>query len=353
MSVKQLPIPSHYDPKTVADVRRVEYYSIFLAAREWVKQFGVKPAATDKYRIAVMPIDMQISFCIPGYELFVGGRSGNGAVEDSARFCEFVYRNLQFLSAIFPTMDTHFLIQIFFTIFWINDKGEHPAPNVTMITYDDVVQGTWKPNPAVANAIAGGNYPALVRYAEHYTKKLTDGGKYALMIWDFHTMLTGIGHALVPAVDEAIFFHNSARTVQTGTEIKGGNPLTENYSVLRPEVLDSYDGRPVAQKNAAFFKKLMEFDAIVIPGQAKSHCVAWTIDDLLNEILAQDPKLARKVYLLEDCTSAVVIRDPSGNIIPGLDFTPMADDAFNRFADAGMNVVKSTDPIESWPGVRL
>ena len=74
--------------------------------------------------------------------------------------------------------------------------------------------------------------------------------------------------------------------------------------------------------------------------------MAWTIADLLNEINAADPTLAKKVYLLEDCTSPVVI--------PGvIDFTDQANEAFQRFADAGMNIVKSTDPIEDWPGLNL
>ena len=47
---------------------------------------------------------------------------------------------------------------------------------------------------------------------------------------------------------------------------------------------------------------------------------------------------------MEDLTSPVVV--------PGvIDFTDQADAAFERFRQAGMNVVRSTDPIESWPGV--
>jgi nicotinamidase-related amidase len=136
-----------------------------------------------------------------------------------------------------------------------------------------------------------------------------------------------------------------ARHSQTGFEIKGGNPLTENYSVLRPEVLEGPDGRSIAQKNTRFIKKLLDFDVIAIGGQAKSHCVAWTIDDLLTEIVAQDPALARKVYLLEDCTSPVVV--------PGvIDFTDQANAAFERFAKAGMHIVKSTEAMEQWPDVK-
>ena len=37
-------------------------------------------------------VDVQNTFCIPGYELFVGGQSGNGAVEDNMRLCQFIYR---------------------------------------------------------------------------------------------------------------------------------------------------------------------------------------------------------------------------------------------------------------------
>ena len=77
---------------------------------------------------------------------------------------------------------------------------------------------------------------------------------------------------------------------------------------------------------------------MIIAGQAKSHCVAWTIDNLLTEIEKIDPNLAKNIYLLEDCMSPVVI--------PGvIDFTAQADTAFQKFADAGINIIKSTDNL--------
>ncbi len=338
-----LPVPPHFDPKKAESVWRVDYLKIAAAAEAWAMANGVTPAARDKMRIALMVIDAQNTFCLPDFELFVGGRSGKGAIEDNVRLAEFIYRNLGVLTEIDPTMDTHTAMQIFHPLFWVNDEGRHPAP-ATMISLADVQSGKWKVNPGVAASIAKGNYMGLARYALHYVKKLTDGGKYPLMVWPYHAMLGGIGHSIVSVLEEAMFFHNVARLSQTGFEIKGGNPLTENYSVLRPEVLDDTEGRPIAQKNTRFIKKLMDFDVVVIAGQAKSHCVAWTIDDLLNEIMAKDPALAKKVYLLEDCTSPVVI--------PGvIDFTDMADAAFERFAKAGMHIVRSTDPIENWPDI--
>lgn len=342
----QLPIPAHFNPRQVGEVWRVLYQDRAAEAKTWAKYHKIQPAAQDKTRICLMAIDVQNTFCIPKFELFVGGRSGTGAVSDNVRLCEFIYRNLGVISSIAPTMDTHTAMQIFHPIFWVNDAGEHPAPAATMITLEDVEKGLWKVNPAVAYSLAGGNYLLLHKYALHYVQKLSQDGKYPLTIWPYHSMLGGIGHALVSAVEEAIFFHNIARHSQTMFEIKGGNPLTENYSVLRPEVLQGPDGRAIAQKNTRFIQKLLDFDVVIIAGQAKSHCVAWTIDDLLTEIMANDPSLAKKVYLLEDCTSPVVV--------PGLiDFTDQADAAFQRFARAGMKLVKSTQPIEDWPDIVL
>ena len=334
----QLPTPDYFDTKKVSEVWRVPYQERAAEAKEWAEKYSIQPAASDKNRICLLIIDAQNTFCLPEFELFVGGRSGSGAVDDNLRLCEFIYRNLNEITTIAPTMDTHTAMQIFHPIFWIDEAGEHPLPAATLITLEDVQQGIWKVNPAVAHSIAAGNYSALQKHALHYVQKLSEDGKYPLTIWPYHSMLGGIGHALVSAVEEAIFFHSIARNSQAIFEIKGANPLTENYSVLRPEVLDGPDGNSIAQKNASFIDKLLGFDAIIIAGQAKSHCVAWTIDDLLTEILARDSNLAKKVYLLEDCTSPVVV--------PGVvDFTEQADAAFQRFAAAGMNVVKSTQLI--------
>ncbi|NET35161.1 MAG: isochorismatase [Cyanothece sp. SIO1E1] len=340
--LKPLPIPAHFDPEQVCEVWRVPYQERALEAKNWAQQHGLQPAAKDEIRICLLAIDVQNTFCLPEFELFVGGRSGMGAVEDNVRLCKFIYRNLGVITEIVPTLDTHTATQIFHANFWVNAAGEHPAP-MTMITLADVQQAVWQVNPAIAYSLALENYAALQAFALHYVKRLNDEGKYPLTIWPYHSMLGGIGHTLVPAMEEACFFHTIARHSQTHFEIKGSNPLTENYSVLRPEVLDGPEGDSIAQKNTGLIQRLLEFDVIIIAGQAKSHCVAWTIDDLRNEIQRQDPSLAKKVYLLEDCTSAVVV--------PGVvDFTDQADAAFQRFAAAGMQLVKSEEAIANWPG---
>ncbi len=328
----QLPIPPHFNPAKVGEIWRVPYQQRSTEAEAWAKQHDIKPASQDKSRVCLLLIDVQNTFCIPDFELFVGGKSGKGAVEDNVRLCQFIYRNLSEITTIVPTMDTHTAMQIFHPVFWVNSAGEHPIPSATNIVPDDIDNGNWQVNPAISFSL-GYDYEFLEKYAYHYVTKLTDNGKYPLTVWSYHSMLGGIGHALVSAVEEAIFFHSIARNSQAQFEIKGNNPLTENYSVLSPEVLQSFDNRAIAEKNSRLIKQLLNFDRVIIAGQAKSHCVAWTIDDLLTDIKQIDINLAKKIYLLEDCTSPVVI--------PGVvDYTEQADAAFKRFADAGMRVIK-------------
>ena len=351
----ELPLPPHVDLDAAGSVWRVPYQELAEAAADWRTRHGLRPVSEDRRIISLIAVDVQNTFCIPGYELYVGGRSGTGAVDDNRRLCAFIYRNLGRLTRIVPTMDTHRAMQIFHGVFLIDAEGRHPPP-YTIVTAEDVAAGRWRVNPQVASEVArilAAEDPAagrrvdaayLQRHLEHYTRSLAESGKYALTVWPYHSMLGGIGHALVPAVEAAIFFHAIARSSQPDVRIKGNHPLTEHYSVMGPEVARGPDGRRLAGRSGAFLALARESRAVIIAGQAKSHCVAWTIDDLLAELSAHDASLVEKVYLLEDCSSPVVV--------PGvIDYTDAADAAFRRFADAGMHVVRSTEPMAQWPGL--
>ena len=339
MTRVDLPIPPHFSSGATDKIYRVPYQERAAQAAAWAKHHGLKSAAGDRFRVALLAVDVQNTFCMPDFELFVAGRSGRGAVEDSRRLCEFIYRNLDVITQIIPTMDTHQAMQIFHAIYLVNNRGEHPPP-FTQVSVKDIEGGRWVPDPEVARALnidPGEGRQHLL----HYTGALQKTGKYDLSIWPYHSMLGGIGHALVPAVEEAIFFHTIARYSPADFRIKGQYPVTEHYSVLGPEVTTDVQGRQIARKDQDLIDRLWTFDAVIIAGQAKSHCVAWTIEDLLREALEKDPRLARKVYLLEDCTSPVVV--------PGvIDYSDAADAAYKRFAAAGMHVVRSTESITHW-----
>ena len=344
----ELALPPHYDAKAAKDFQYdiLDGFVLQRWADEWRVENNLKPVGADKAIIHLLIIDAQADFSFPQGSLFVGGRSGNGATDDNDRLARFIYRNLNIISQITPTMDTHLPFQIFYPTAHLKKDGTHPAP-FTLIGYDEYAKGDYTADPAFAKQI-GADQLWLTRQFIHYTRELEKNGKYKLAIWPYHCLLGASGHKLAGVIEEARLFHSFARGAENRPEIKGGNPLTEHYSIFKPEVLTLWDGRiiPGAQKNKLLIEKLLKSDAVVIAGQAKSHCLAWTIADLLDEIAAVDPNLAKKVYLLEDCTSSVVV--------PGvIDYTDEADKAFEKFADAGMNIVRSDEPIAQWPGIRL
>jgi nicotinamidase-related amidase len=337
----ELPLPPHADPSSVGSIWKVDYETRSRDGVAWAETHAIEPASTDTERVCLLCVDVQNTFCTPGFELFVAGRSGTGALDDSARLVDFLYRNLGVVTELVVTMDTHQAFQIFHAPLLIDSGGRHPDP-FTLVTMEDVASGRWRVDPEAA-AVLGLEAAVAETHLLTYVSALEAGGKYDLTVWPFHALLGGIGHALVSAVEEAIFFHAIARRAQTRFELKGRNPLTEHYSALGPEVERGAEGELLGRRNEELVAHLLDFDAVVVAGQAKSHCVAWTVEDLLGRPDARELAIAERLYLLDDCTSPVVV--------PGaVDYTDEADAAFARFAAAGAHVVRSTEPVASWPG---
>jgi nicotinamidase-related amidase len=347
--VQALPVPEFYD---AGHARRWGYRpeqaTLLERASAWRATHRLGPAGGDARKIVLLVIDAQKDFCFPEGSLFVGGRSGTGAMDDSDRLARFIYRELGRLSEIICTLDSHDPFQIFFPSFWLDRAGAPPAAH-REITTDDIRRGDVQPNPAVADWLRGGDLAWLRREVEHYCAELERAGKYRLYLWPPHCLTGSDGHALAGVIHEARLFHAFARGARNGVELKGSHPLTENYSALSPEVLTRFDGLPLAARNAALTETLLAADTLVVAGQAASHCVKSTLEDLLREIAARDSRLAQRVYILRDCMSSVAVPDPAKPGACLVDFTPQAEAALARFADAGMHLVDSTTDMATWP----
>lgn len=339
----ELPIPDHYDPNHAVDadygVKSIDHLQ--RQAETWRNEHNLSSVAGDRQRVHLLIIDDQVDFSFPDGALYVSGRSGQGAMDAHHNLVRFIYRNLHRISQITCTLDTHLPYQIFFTSAHLKEDGSHPDPH-TVISAADYHAGTYRPNPAMAMQL-GVDPVWLHRQFTFYCEQLEKSGKYQLYLWPYHCLLGSRGHRLAGVVEEARLFHSFARGAENRPEIKGGNPLTEHYSIFAPEVTTCWDGQsiPGAQRNTRLLKTLFEADQIILAGLASSHCVKESIADLLGQIQQQDPKLAQKVYILRDCTAAVVVPG-------GMDFTDDAERALQKFQDAGMHLVRSTTPMDEW-----
>ena len=344
------PLPSFYDAAHAGQWSyRPDEAALVEQAYEYSRTNGIRPSGSDTRKVHLLLIDLQKDFCFPEGTLFVGGRSGRGAIEDNDRIARFIYGNMDVISNVTVTLDTHYPFQIFSPSFWV-DAADRPLTAHTTITTSQIREGSVRPNPAVASWVSDGDYAWLVAQVTHYCRELEKSGKYTLYLWPPHCLLGSEGHTLAGVIQEARIFHAYVRHAPALAEVKGGSILTENYSVFAPEVATRHDRRGlIGQRNGRFLDTLLRSDYVIIAGQAASHCVKSTIEDLLHEIMPRNPLHVSKVYILEDCMSAVAV--PSQNH-PGefiADFTPEAEAALQRFRDAGMHVVRSTEPVESWP----
>ena len=203
----ELPLPPHWDPARVEEVWRVDYEERATEAQKWGRSTESAPRPADRRRVALLLVDLQNTFCTPGFELFVPG-----APDDNRRLCEFVYRNLGAITQIIPTLDTHKAMQVFHAAWLVDAEGRHPSP-YTVVSAEDVESGVWwAADPAEQQALLS------------YVRALEAKGRYQLTIWPYHAMLGGIGHALVSAVEEAVFFHGDRPVVVARLPGQGRRP---------------------------------------------------------------------------------------------------------------------------------
>jgi len=320
-----LPMPRFHEDARAGQLQLERGAEVAEEARRYVAEHRIRPAREDTLRIAAFGIDVQVAFCTPGASLFVPG-----AVEDTQRALRFLYSHLDRLTELVFSLDTHRVFQIFHPAWWRDAEGRPPAP-LSVITVADVRAGRWQATRFPEESLA-------------YCERLEATGRYVLTIWPFHALLGGLSHALVPAVYEASLFHSLVRDTPTWFELKGEHPLTENYSVLSPEVTE-VKGQKVGEFNARLFEHLMSFDRVYVFGQAKSHCVLSTLQDLRQHIERTDRSKMGRVFILEDAMSPVPA-PPLDPLPPALDFPRVADAALQDFHAAGMRVVRTTDALE-------
>ena len=319
-----LPLPAHYAPDAVGSLFVERAGLIASAATDWRREHRLQPAAADAVRVAAFGIDCQVGFCHPDASLYVPG-----AVDDMTRVAGWLYRNLDRITTLIWSLDTHQVHQIFHPAWWADPSGAPPAP-FTNIRAADVDAGRWIPRRA----------PEASR---DYVHRLEETGRYTLTIWPYHTLLGGLSHALLPALMEATLFHAVARDAEPRFEAKGSHPWTESYSVLAPEVQE-LQGQRVGELNSPLLQTLLAHDRVYVFGEASSHCVRATLLDLLDQIQQVDPALARKVVVLSDAMSPVP-SPPLDPLPPALDFAAQARDALQRCADAGMRLCTTAEAV--------
>ncbi len=238
----------------------------------------------EKERVVLLIIDAQYDFCDPAGALFVPG-----AIEDVERLAALVTRSGSEIDHIIVTLDTHHVLDIAHPGFWQDANGKPPVP-FTGITLADVEAGIWQPV-----------YEA--DYVKEYIRQLEAQGEFQHYIWPEHCLVGTRGAALAEPLAVALRGWSQRVQKNYAAVMKGLHPLAEHFGVFQAQI--PVPGAPETGLNQPLLDDLARFNQIWLAGEARSHCVATSLHQLLRHV----PELAKKITLLTDCTSNVTNLD--------------------------------------------
>lgn len=267
-------------------------------------------------KIHLLTIDPQHDFCDPSGALFVPG-----ATEDTERLAAMVDRIGDKLEDIHCTLDSHHYVDIAHPIWWKDRDGNHPDP-FTIITAAEVRDGTW------ATMI-----PGFFKRSLEYVEKLDANSRYPLCIWPPHCLIGSKGATVMPKLFEAFIKWEQSGPGMVHYVTKGSNPFTEHYSGVQADVPDPSD--PTTMLNTALIQTLESATAILITGEAGSHCVANTVQDIADNFGSED--YVKKFVLLKDTVS------PVPAVPGGPDFPAIQRQFIDDMVARGMRVSTSVD----------
>ncbi len=267
--------------------------------------------------IKLLVIDPQNDFCD-------GAASGNlpvpGAYDDMSRLAKMVRRLGSRLDDISVTLDSHRTIDIAHAPWWVNSRGQNPSP-FTLITAADVSSGLWTPRN-----------PAWRARSLEYVKQLEANGKYVLIIWPTHCLIGSAGIDVHAELFDALHEWEKTQFAMVNYVPKGTNPFTEHYSAVQAEVPDPSD--PTTMLNVGLIDSMRDSDVVLLAGEALSHCVKATVEDIAHYIGDEHIK---KFVFLTDCSSSVAAA-------PGTPDFPAIGQQFVRDMMArGMRTTTSVD----------
>lgn len=283
-------IGESYNPIKVNDLLK-------KAEKEKLEQFNEK--------VLVVGIDYQQDF-MPKGSLGV-----KGAKEDINRFTKFIYDNMGSITKIMVSLDTHSPHQIFFPIWWINEKGGHVEPYTT-ITLDDINSGKYRP---FVNCDESYNY----------VKWLKEARKKELIIWPYHCLKGTPGNTLENQLANMLYFYSVVKRSIVEFLVKGEDLETEQYGIYKSEYSEVFETAVLD-----YLYQIKTYDKIIIAGEAKDYCVLESLIQIIDFYKNSSSDVLKKIYILEDCMSSV---DPSNKEV---------DNKYKEFSDKyGINIVNS------------
>jgi nicotinamidase-related amidase len=235
-------------------------------------------------------IDAQNDFCaLPTYS-YSPALAVKGAHDDCLRLARLIQQGGLAISGIIATLDSHQPLDLANAVCW-RDRYGGSVPTFTAITAAEVRNGDYRPIIGVSAQDGG-------QFLRAYFDALEQAGR-TLTLWPEHCQIGTPGHNLHPEIASALRQWSLQRLKPITFIQKGENIWTESFSALK--AVFPYPDDESTQLNQGLLALLARQTEILVAGQASSHCVKETVEDLLRYA----PALRDKLVLLTDCMSPV------------------------------------------------
>lgn len=275
-----------------------------------------RSAMNKNLRIHLLIIDPQNDFCdIAGATLPI-----TGANEDMKRLTALIDRVGHKIKEMHVSLDSHRLINIAHPVWWQDEKGNPPSP-FTFIFAKDIRAGVWTTRN-----------PEFLKRSLAYAEALEATGKKILRIWPPHCLIGTWGHNVHSDLNGALQRWSESEFAMVDYLTKGSNPWTEHYGAMMAEVPDPEDSSTAL--NMQFITMLRNADVIGVAGEAGSHCVLETVNQIADHIGDEHLK---KFHIITDGIS------PVGAVPNGPDFPTIYKDWLQAMSKRGMALTTSTE----------
>ena len=215
-----------------------------------------------------------------------GALAVNGAYDDIKRIIKFIYNNMDRISNIYVTLDTHRYDSIFHPIMWKDSSG-NIVPAFTEITLEKIEN----------NEII----PSYNRDMQiNYVKALKEQGSQNLIIWPYHCLNSTDGWLIEKQLSNMLLFFEIAKRVSVIKILKGEDSYTEMYGVIRAEVITESSKK----YDNSWVYDIRNAENIYVCGEAKDYCVYESVKQFC-EFYNNDRNTTEKVNVMMNCCSAI------------------------------------------------
>ena len=334
------PVPDFFNPTRADKAWHIDYETRAHQAAAWAAERSIQPASQDKRRIWLLLVDMQNTFCLPDFELFVAGsqrtrRGGRQHPSMPLHLSEPGRDHPHHCHAGHPHRHADLSRDL------PGGRGRQPPAPYSLVTMEDVPRRQVEVQPC-----PGAHFDISPEYGQemllHYVTRAGRTGQIradhlavscharaaSVMRWCLHWKKPSF----------SIPWHAAPGRSSRSKALRLHRALFGH----RAGGAERSQGETLGSHNPAFIDKLQKVDALVIAGQAKSHCVAWTISGPARGYPG------KRIRRWPESVPAGGLHVAGGGA--GSRLQPRRTKAFVRFAEAGMHRVKSTDPMESWEG---